>query len=161
MRIIHIVGRSKNGKTTLMVELVREMTRRGMIVGTLKHSGHDHELDRPGKDSFRHREAGAIPAAISTPSQLAVFLPATLGENPFDRLAPLFGDCDIILVEGYVTGPGKKVEIWRAATGKEPFFLERPEIQAVITDDPVETALPVLPLSNVPAVADFLLNLEK
>jgi molybdopterin-guanine dinucleotide biosynthesis protein B len=160
MRIVHIVGRSKNGKTTLIVELIKELTRRGVKVGSLKHSGHDHELDRPGKDSYRHREAGAIPAAISTPSQMAVFLPAIPGENPFDRLGPLFDGCDIVLVEGYVTGPGTKLEVWRAATGKDPFFQERPEIQAVITDDPVETALPVLPLSNVKAVADFLTSLR-
>ncbi len=160
MHIVHITGRSKNGKTTLIIELIQEITRRGLKVGTLKHSGHDHELDKPGKDSFRHRQAGAVPVAISTTSQMAVYLPKAPGENPFDRFAPLFKDCDIILVEGYIDGPGKKIEIWRAEVGKEPLFTERDEILCVVTDDPLETSLPVRPRSDVPALVDFLMNLK-
>jgi len=160
MHIVHITGRSRNGKTTLIVELVREITRRGLRVGTLKHSGHDHELDKPGKDSYRHRQAGAVPAAITTPGQTAVYLPVSPAEEPLERLAPLFKNCDIILVEGYIDGPGKKVEVWRAAVGKEPLFKERTEVLAVITDDTVETALPVLPRSDVSGLADFLLGLR-
>ncbi|MDY6823982.1 MAG: molybdopterin-guanine dinucleotide biosynthesis protein MobB [Thermodesulfobacteriota bacterium] len=67
MHIVHIVGCARNGKTALIVDLAREITRRGLKVGSLKHSGHDHELDRPGKDSYLHRQAGAVPAAVATP----------------------------------------------------------------------------------------------
>ena len=160
MHIVHITGRSKNGKTTLIVELIEEMRRRGLKVGTLKHSGHAHELDKPGKDSYRHRQAGAEPVAISTTNQLAVFLPYEPSENPFDRLSPLFSDCDVILVEGYIDGPGKKIEVWRSEVGKDPLFRERSEVQAVVTDDPIETDLPILPRANVPGLVDFLISLK-
>lgn len=160
MHIVHITGRSKNGKTTLIVALIEEMTRRGLKVGTLKHSGHAHELDKPGKDSYRHRQAGAVPVAVSTTDQLAVFLPYEPSENPFDRLSALFSDCHVVLVEGYIDGPGKKIEVWRAKVGKEPLFKERREVQAVITDDAIETELPVLSRSDVPTLVDFLMDLN-
>ena len=160
MNIVHITGRSKNGKTALIVELIEEMTRRGLKVGTLKHSGHAHELDKPGKDSYLHRQAGAVPVAVSTTNQMAVFLPRDPGENPFDRLFTLFCDCDIVLVEGYINGPGKKIEVWRAGLDKAPLFIERREVQAVVTDDPIETDLPVLPRSDIPSLVDFLITLR-
>jgi len=160
MHIVHITGRSKNGKTTLIVDLIEEMKHRGLKVGTLKHSGHAHELDKPGKDSYRHRQAGAVPVAISTTSQLAVFLPYEPSENPFERLTALFADCDVILVEGFIDGPGKKIEVWRAEVGKEPLFMERPEVLAVVTDDPIETTLPVMPRADIPALVDFLMDLK-
>lgn len=159
MHIVHITGRSKNGKTTLIVALIEEIRRRGLKVGTLKHSGHVHELDKPGKDSYRHRQAGAVPVAVSTTNQLAVFLPYEPTENPFDRVSALFADCDVILVEGYIDGPGRKIEVWRAEVGKEPLFKERREVQALVTDDPVETDLPVLSRSDIPTLVDFLMTL--
>lgn len=159
MKIVHIVGRSKNGKTTLILDLIAELRRRGLNVGTLKHSGHAHELEKPGKDSYRHRQAGAVPAAVVTPDQMAVFMPRQPGENPFDRLGPLFSACDIVLVEGYADGPGLNVEVWRAAAGTEPLFTVRDDIAAVVTDDPVETTLPVWPRSDVPDIADRFIGL--
>lgn len=161
MNIVHIVGRARNGKTALIADLVREITRRGLKAGTLKHSGHDHELDTPGKDSYLHRQSGAIPAAVATTSQIAVYLPRAPGENPFSRLSPLFADCDIILVEGYINGPGRKIEVWRVSEGTEPLFRERDDILAVVTDDPLDTTLPVRPRADVAALADFLLNLRE
>lgn len=159
MKIIHVVGRSKNGKTTLILELIAELKKRGLVVGTLKHSGHAHELETPGKDSWRHREAGAVPSAVVTTDQMAVYLPRKPGEDPFDRLGCLFAGCDIVLVEGYADGPGKNIEVWRAANGKDPLFPEREDILAVVTDDPVETGLPVWPRSNMAAIADALMDL--
>lgn len=159
MRIIHIVGRSKNGKTTLILELIAEFKGRGLAVGTLKHSGHAHELETPGKDSWRHRQAGAVPSAVVTTDQMALYLPRKPDEDPFERLGHLFSACDIVLVEGYANGPGKNIEVWRAANGKDPLFPDRDDILAVVTDDPVETVLPVWPRSNVPAIADALMCL--
>ncbi|MFP4040462.1 MAG: molybdopterin-guanine dinucleotide biosynthesis protein B [Desulfosudaceae bacterium] len=159
MKIIHIVGCSGSGKTTLLVELVRELTSRGRQVGTLKHSGHSHELEKPGKDSYRHRQAGGRPAAVVTTDQMAVFLPRQPDENPFDRLSPLFAACDIILVEGYIEGPGRKIEVWRESLGKQPLFQQREDILAVVTDDPVRTELPVWPGKDLPFIADRVLEL--
>lgn len=113
MNRIHIVGRKNHGKTTLVVELVREFCRRGIRVGTIKHSRHVHELDTPGKDSHRHRAAGGQPAAILTGDSVGVFLSRD-GRNEYERLEPLFADCQIVLVEGDIEAGGVKVEVWRA-----------------------------------------------
>ncbi len=157
MKLIHIVGRQKNGKTTLIVELVKEMTRRGIRVGTLKHSSHVHELDKPGKDSFLHRQAGGIPAAIATLDQIAVYLPKKPDENPFDQLATLYKDVDLVLIEGYISGPWKKVEVWRSEISPLPLHTEKKNIDAVITDDPIETTLPVWPRKNISVLTDKIL----
>lgn len=158
MKLIHIVGRQNNGKTTLIVELIAELTRRGFRVGTLKHSSHSHELDKPGKDSYLHRTAGACPAAIAARDLMAVYLPRQPEENPFDRLGPLFEHVDLILVEGYHSGPGKKVEVWRKSVGTEPLFTGQDDIDAVITDDVVSTILPVWPRNNIAAIADNIVK---
>lgn len=158
MKLIHIVGRQRNGKTTLIVELLQEMTRRGIRVGTLKHSSHAHELDKPGKDSFLHRQAGGIPAAIATLDQIAVYLPKEPSENPLDKIGILFKDVDLILIEGYISGPGKKVEVWRSEISESPLHTEKENIEAVITDDPVETHLPVWPRKNIAALTDKILT---
>ncbi len=90
---LHIIGRKNAGKTTLVVELIERLTGRGLVVGSIKHTHHRHELDVPGKDSYRHREAGAAPVAIVSPGMTAVFRPnrpaspptATLGSTPSGR----------------------------------------------------------------------------
>lgn len=159
MKIVHIVGRSGNGKTTLIVELLAALTKRGVRVGTLKHSSHVHELDKSGKDSFRHRAAGGNPAAIATTDQIAVFLPREPEENPFVKLESLFSPCALVLVEGYIEGPGIKLEVWRAANRKPPIFREQDNIHAVVTDDPVDTDLPVWPRKDAEALVDRILAL--
>lgn len=159
MRIIHILGRQKNGKTTLIVDLVNEFTKRGIRVGTLKHSSHSHELDKPGKDSYLHRLAGACPAAIATKDLMAVYLPKKPGENPFDKLEALFNYTDLILVEGYISGPGKKIEVWRESVGTAPLFTEQNDIESVITDDVIATTLPVWSRKDIATIADNILKL--
>jgi len=159
MKIIHIVGRQKNGKTTLIVDLIAEIIKRGISVGTLKHSSHSYELDKPGKDSFLHRKAGSIPAAIATKDQMAIFLPRKLNENPFEKMAPLFNNTDLVLVEGYVSGPGKKVEVWRKEAGTSPLISEQNNIEAIITDDFIKTDRPVWPRKDISRLADNILEL--
>lgn len=163
MRRIHIVGRKGHGKTTLLADLLRELTGRGLRVGTLKHSGHEHEVDRPGKDSHRHRTSGANPAAFATPGTVGVFLPRKPGADPFDGIEAVYASCDLVLVEGWIDGPGPKVEIWRAMKGEGgSLAAERDDITAMITDDapPARITLPVWPRSDVPALADRILELR-
>jgi molybdopterin-guanine dinucleotide biosynthesis protein B len=159
MKIIHIVGRQKNGKTTLIIDLIAEMKKRGIRVGTLKHSSHSYELDKPGKDSFLHRKAGSIPAAIATKDLMAIFLPREPHENPFEKMAPLFNHTDLVLVEGYASGPGKKVEVWRKEAGTTPLLFEQNSIEAVITDDQIKTDRPVWPRKDIVRLADHILEL--
>ena len=159
MQIIHIIGRQNNGKTTLMVELLKEIKKRGLRVGTVKHSSHAHELDKPGKDSFRHREAGGLPAAVVTKNQMAVYFSLEDEEDPFNHLAPLFKEVDMLLVEGHLNGPGKKIEVWRKKICDRPLCLERNDIEAVITDDDVETGLPILARDDINKITDYVCKL--
>jgi len=151
---LHIVGKSDHGKTTLVIELVWRLTQKGYNVGTIKHSSHLHELDVPGKDSFRHRTAGARPAAIITPDLIGMFEKAIPDQDPYERLAPLFEDCDLILVEGHADMEGLKVEVWREGRATPPLALDREDIVAVITDDNVECPCPIWPRSDLEMLID-------
>jgi molybdopterin-guanine dinucleotide biosynthesis protein B len=138
------VGRKNHGKTTLMLRLVRELTLRGYRVGTIKHTRHVHDLDAPGTDSYRHRDAGGAPAAIVTGDLTGIFLPCDPGADVYERLAPLYAACDLILVEGDLDSPGPKIEVWRAALGTPCLAAERPDIALVVTDDPLPEGIPTL-----------------
>ena len=162
MKRVHIVGRKNSGKTTLVVELVQHLTAAGYRVGTIKHTHHHHELDTPGKDSHRHRAAGAAVVGILSPGMTAVFRPtddATQdASGRYDHLAPMFADCDIVLVEGNLHTTAFKVEVWRAAVTEAPIALSDATISAVVTDDPVELTAPTWSRSDVARVAQLLLE---
>ena len=161
MKPIHVVGRRNHGKTTLLVELVEEISHRGVRVGTIKHSSHSHELDTPGKDSFRHRQAGATPAAIITEDLIGVFVPRGDGADFYDCLTGMFAGCDLVLVEGHLDGPGAKIEVWRQSVGQPPLAAERDDVVAVISDDPVSLEVPVWPRNDLAGLADRLLALAR
>jgi molybdopterin-guanine dinucleotide biosynthesis protein B len=158
MNRIHIVGRRNHGKTTLVVELVQEFCRRGIRVGTIKHSRHVHELDRPGKDSYRHRAAGSQPAAIITRDSVGIFLSRD-GGCDYRRMEPLFAECQLVLVEGDIDAPGVKVEVWRAVMGSVCLAADRGDIAAVISDDTPVVPVPVWPRSDVARLADRIWGL--
>jgi molybdopterin-guanine dinucleotide biosynthesis protein B len=144
MRRIHIVGRKNHGKTTLILQLVREFSRLGYRVGTVKHTRHHHELDRPGSDSQRHRAAGAGPAAIVTGHATGVFFANGLSADPYAPLAPLYADCDIVIVEGDIGARAPKIEVWRAVVGTAPLAAERSDIALMVTDDAPPSAIATL-----------------
>lgn len=163
MRRIHIIGRKNSGKTTLVADLVRHFTTLGYRVGTAKHTHHRHELDTPGKDSHTHREAGSQVVGILSPHMTAVFRPNALSEadveQRYQQLAPLYADCDFVLVEGNSQTTALKVEVWRAATGTEPMALTDRHIAAVISDDQPSVSQPIWARADVPAIAQRLLAL--
>ena len=168
MKRIHILGRKNHGKTTLLVALVEHLTARGLRVGTIKHTHHAHELDTPGKDSHRHRAAGASVSAILSRSLNAVFWPpenlddegrAPANVDRYAAFAPHFADCDLVLVEGDTTCQGMKIEVWRQAVGSAPMALADPQIRAVITDDVVDAPVPCVPRSDMDAIAAKVLEL--
>ncbi len=162
MKRVHIVGRKNSGKTTLIVDLVRHLTASGYRVGTIKHTHHHHELDTPGKDSHRHREAGASVVGILSPGMTAVFQPtdksAREAIDRYEQLAPMFVDCDIVLVEGNLQATAFKVEVWRAAVTETPIAAEDSSIAAVITDDAVSVAAPAWSRSDINRLAQSLLE---
>jgi molybdopterin-guanine dinucleotide biosynthesis protein MobB len=159
MKCIHIVGRKNHGKTTLLVELVEELVRRGLAVGVVKHSKHIHELDIPGKDSHRLRQAGGHPVAVASADLIGIFLPRRADEDFYRRLEPLFAECDIVLVEGHIDGDGPKIEVWRAAVGNTCLAHTRDDILAVVSDDRPEVSVPVWSRSDVRALAERVRSL--
>ncbi len=160
MKCIHVVGRRNHGKTTLLVELLEELARRGVRAGTIKHTSHVHELDTPGKDSFRHRQAGAAPVAVVSKDLIGVYLPRDPRADFYDSLTCMFADCDLVLVEGHLDGPGPKIEVWRRAIGGSPLAAECGDVAAVISDDPVSLDVPVWSRSDITALADQVLALS-
>lgn len=162
MNRLHIIGRKNSGKTTLVVELIEHLTARGLKVGAIKHTHHRHELDVPGKDSFKHREAGAKAVGILSPGMTAVFCPTDddSGHKRYDLMAPMFADCDLVIVEGDSTSAATRVEVWRAENGQEaPYAAEDHTIAAVISDDAVSVDVSVLKRTPIKQLAEGLLEL--
>jgi len=160
MHRVHVVGRQNHGKTTLIVALVGEFRRRGIRVGTIKHSRHTHELDTPGKDSYQHRQAGGEPAAVVTRNLIGVFLPRP-DACVYERLATLYADCEIVIVEGDIEAPGVKIEVWRAAVGSTCLAAERSDIVAVVSDDGPLVRVPVWPRHDIVRLADHVWTLAR
>ncbi len=163
MKVLGLRGWSGSGKTTLLVRLVPELVARGIKVSTVKHAHHHFDLDRPGKDSFRHREAGATEVMISSSSRWALMHEArSEGEVPLPALLARMSPVDLVLVEGYKTEPHDKIEVWRAATGQKLLATEDAHVVAIATDRPDELStprgLPVLPLDDAAAVASFVMR---
>jgi molybdopterin-guanine dinucleotide biosynthesis protein B len=169
MKRVHIIGGKNHGKTTLVVDLVKELSARGQRVGTIKHTHHQHELDTPGKDSHRHRHAGAAVVGILTRSTSAAFWDATPGESATkDRyavFARIFADCDVVLVEGDTQTSAPKIEVWRESMGTAPLAQSDATIVAIVTDDNIVTdknaaQTPVLPRSDIAALATRIMELD-
>jgi len=160
---IHVVGRKNAGKTTLVCDLVRELTGRGIKVATVKHTHHQHELDTPGKDSHKHREAGAAAVGILSPQMAAMFLPSSRedsGERRYERFEALFSDCRLILVEGDLQSSAPRLEVWRNIVSERPYAATDCDIMAVISDDSVpQVDCPVWPRSNLSQIADRVLEI--
>lgn len=161
MKRLHIIGGKNHGKTTLVVDLVREFTRRGLRVGTVKHTHHHHELDVPGKDSYEHRAAGAAAVGILSPSMTAIFLPANVESQERDRygvFARMFAHCSLLLVEGDSQTSAPKIEVWRAERGTPPLACDDKSILAVVTDDRISTSAEVLPRADVVDLSNWIIR---
>jgi molybdopterin-guanine dinucleotide biosynthesis protein MobB len=162
MKRLHIIGGKNHGKTTLIVDLVREFTRRGILVGTIKHTHHRHELDVPGKDSYQHRTAGAAVVGILSPAMSAIFIPTPevrpAEQDHYAMLAPMFIQCNLVLVEGDSQTTAPKIEVWRSSFGAPPLAEGDPLIAAIVTDDKVPFARHVLSRSNVAGLTDWIIS---
>ncbi len=155
--ILTIVGKSGSGKTTLIEKLIPEFRRRGYRVGTIKHHLHDFEIDREGKDSWRHAQAGATTVVVASPHKLAMVEtdPTDISlEGLRDRV---FQHVDLIIAEGYKTGNQPKVEVFRRDAHDALLFdCRHPDLLATVTDSDVETGAPIFGLEDVAALAEFL-----
>ncbi|MFN3400553.1 MAG: molybdopterin-guanine dinucleotide biosynthesis protein B, partial [Ferrovibrio sp.] len=143
MKVLGISGWSGAGKTTLLADLIPLLVARGVKVSTIKHAHHDFDIDRPGKDSYRHREAGASEVLISSAKRYAVMHELRGAAEPtLDELLTRLSPVDLVLVEGFKTSGHAKIEVWRAAVGKPMRQPDDPSIIAVASD----AALPDLPV---------------
>jgi len=160
MRIIGLAGWSGSGKTTLITKLIPLLVARRLRVSTLKHAHHGFDLDRPGKDSFFHRAAGATEVIISSARRWAIL--HELREEPEWDLAALvkkISPVDLVLVEGFKRDKFPKLEIHRIANGKPLLHTEDPHIVAVASDSAVPAArVPVVDLNDIELIADLLLK---
>jgi molybdopterin-guanine dinucleotide biosynthesis protein MobB len=159
MQVFGVVGWKNNGKTTLVERLVAHLTAQGYRVSTVKHAHHEVELDQPGKDSWRHREAGAVEVVLATARRWAVIHELRgAPEPPLDELLARMSPVDLVLVEGFKRFPHAKLETHRRERGTPLLASEDPTIVAVASDGPLpDLALPRLDLDDIAGIADFIL----
>lgn len=157
MRVYGVTGWKNTGKTTLTERLVAELVAQGLRISTVKHAHHATEIDHPGRDSHRHREAGAGQVIVASPVRWALMTELRGAEEPplADLLAHL-DPCDLVLIEGYKTAPHPKIETHRKAAGRDLLALQNPTIRAIASDGPVDSALPRFDLDDVAGIAQFI-----
>ncbi len=153
---ISIVGFSGSGKTTLIVKVIVELTRRGYRVGTIKHDAHRFEIDHEGKDSWRHKKAGAVSVLLTSREKLALIKDLE-AELPLEEAIETFmDDVDIVITEGYKTGKMPKIEVFRKTVSEAPACAGDPTLLAFASDGPLETDLPVIGINDYRGVADLI-----
>lgn len=160
-RIIGIAGYKNSGKTTLIVELIKELRQRGFAVATIKHAHHEFDIDRPGKDSHAHRQAGAEEVLVVSARRWAHIRElGDASEPPLDELLQRIGTADVVLVEGYKHGTHPKLELRRQGAEAPELARADRSIKAIVCDTALSgESVPVLPRKNVPAIVDFILAL--
>src|SRR5579863_4163647 len=160
MRIFGLAGWSGSGKTTLMTALIPQLVARGLSVSTVKHAHHGFDTDQPGKDSWRHREAGAREVMISSEHRWALMHELRGAPEPsLDELIRHMSPVDLLLVEGFKHHPHPKIEIHRPSLGKPFIHPGDPYFVAVAADaDLPGLELPCLPLGEPAAITDFILD---
>jgi len=155
--VLSIVGSSNAGKTTLVEKLIARLSAQGLRIATIKHSHHQPELDTPGKDSWRHKQAGAAASFLIGPQQMMMVADIQEQLNPNLLARRYCGDFDLVLVEGYSSLPGAKIEVLRAARSKT-LRCDPHDLIAVVTDvNPLHLAVPRFGLDDDQAVATLIL----
>lgn len=162
MKVVGFAGYSGSGKTTLVEHVIPALKLRGLRVSVVKHAHHDFDIDHPGKDTYRHRAAGAFEVLAASTNRLALVReferPAQLTVH--ELVAQLWDGVDWVLVEGFKQSDLLKIEVWRADSGQPPRYPDDDFVVAIATDSPgrlpQETLRPVLDLNDPDAVAQWL-----
>jgi molybdopterin-guanine dinucleotide biosynthesis protein B len=158
MRVIGLTGWSSSGKTTLITKVIPVLVGRGLKIATIKHAHHDFDIDRPGKDSWLHREAGASEVLVASGRRWA--LVHELREEPEPSLAELLaklGSADLVIIEGFKRHIHPKLEVFRSSVGKPLLYPEDDCIVAIASDGPLpQSPLPLLMLDDIEGIANVL-----
>ncbi len=154
-QIVLIVGKSNSGKTTLVEKLIRELTARGLSIGSVKHTHDKFDFDKEGKDSWRHKKAGANATLVVTDTRVALVRD---DERPYiEKMQAYLKGTDLIIAEGFKTLALPKIEIFRTASPhKTPLCLDDPNLLAFVTDSDIRPNAPVFGLEDISALADFI-----
>ena len=152
--IVSVVGRSKVGKTTFLVKLIAELTKRGYDIAVIKHTIHAFDFSQPGKDTHKHTKAGAKAVALASARELVLTRPLDT-ELEIDQIAAMLGSADLVLTEGYKHAHKPKIEVSRRELGTE-LVSRSTEIIAVVSDHPVDLDVPQYELDNASGVADLI-----
>ena len=159
MKIFGFAGWSGSGKTTLIEQLIPLFVKRGLKVSLIKHAHHSFDVDHPGKDSYRHREAGCSEVVVVSEKRWAIMHelrgePEPSLEEQIERVSP----CDLLLVEGHKRYPLPKLEVWRRENGKPLLHPEDEHIVAIASDATLETRLPRFDLNDHDVIENFILS---
>ena len=157
MKAVGVIGYSNSGKTTLIEKLIPIFRRQGLSVSAVKNAHHGFDMDRPGKDSYRYREAGAQQVLIATTSRWALLSETPKRTATLDELLSELAACDLVIVEGFKSeGNIPRIEVRRTTNTEAPIFPHDPNVVALATDHPVQTSLPVLDLNDADKIAAFV-----
>ncbi|WP_419903808.1 molybdopterin-guanine dinucleotide biosynthesis protein B [Kiloniella sp.] len=160
MKVFGLAGWSGSGKTTLLKQLIPVLVDRGIKVSTLKHAHHKFDVDKPGKDSYEHREAGASEVMIASGNRWALMHELRDEKEPtLQELIPHMTPVDLLLIEGFKKEDHLKLEIYRPSLGKRMLHKDDPNIIGVATDEEfLDSPLPVIDLNDIESIADFICN---
>ena len=159
MRLYGIVGWKNAGKTGLMERLVAEICGRGFSVSTVKHAHHVFDVDQPGKDSYRHRTAGATEVLLASRKRYALMHELRAEDEPaLDTLLAKLAPVDLVLIEGYKRDAHPKIEAFRAETKNPLIATDDPTVKAIASDTPLDMDRPGFDLNDTVAIADFILS---
>src|SRR5664279_207103 len=157
MKVIGLAGWSGAGKTTLLARLIPHFKAEGLRVSVIKHAHHSFDVDVPGKDSWVHRQSGAVEVLVSSGKRWALMHELRGAAEPrLPELLVKLSRVDLVVVEGFKSEPHRKIEVHRLANGKPLLFPDDPAIAGIATDTSVEAALPLAHLDDIPAIAAMM-----
>jgi molybdopterin-guanine dinucleotide biosynthesis protein B len=156
--VISIVSKKSSGKTTLIEKLIPALGARGYRVGTVKHDTHGFEIDHEGKDTWRHKQAGARTVAISSPWKLSLIKDVDREASLDDIVKSYFTDMDLVLTEGYQRAGKPKIEVFRSEAHQNPLHVKgkSDSLVAVISDVPLDLGVPCFDIDDVAGLADWI-----
>lgn len=152
--VVSVVGTSDSGKTTLIEKLLREIKNRGYRVATIKHDVHGFDIDKPGKDTWRHAQAGADVVVISSPVKLAM-IEKVVEELTLDEIIARINNVDLIMTEGYKRGDKPKIEVFRACMERD-LLCGPQELVAIASDTPFDIGVPCLDINDAAGLVDII-----